>query len=164
MQRLNVDLLSLHSSHPLLKNITNPREVTKLKCQLKVLSGDFYTNSVIGERNGTSQQCHLCGNSVEDDIHVLSPDGCPALADPKERIINEMKEAASKCDPPITISSNGDTFTQFVCNPGSFNLRHENRVNLNNTEECDIMYKLARDYVFSVVNLRARKIREKNAI
>ena len=55
-----------------------------------------------------------------------------------------MKEAATNCDPPIIISSNGDTFTQFVCNPGSFNLGHENRVNLNKTEECEIMYKLFR--------------------
>ena len=128
------------------------------------MSGDFYTNSVIGERNGTSQRCVLCENDVEDDVHVLSLPGCPALADPKERIVNEMKEAATKCDPPIIISSNGDTFTQFVCDPGSFNLSRENHVNLNNGEECDAMYKLARDYVFSVVNLRAKKIRDKNAV
>ena len=75
-----------------------------------------------------------------------------------------MTEAATKCDPPIIISTDGDTFTQFVCDPGSFNLSHKNRVNLNNAEECDIMYKYARDYIFSVVNLRAKKIREKNAI
>ena len=149
MGRMNVQLLSLHSSHPLLQNITHPREVQKLKSQLKVLSGDFYTKSVIGERNGTSQHCILCGNEneIEDDVHVFAPNGCPQLADPKERIINEMKETAAKCNPPIAVSSDGDTFTQFVCEPSSYNLRRENRVNLNNREECDILFKLSRDYV-----------------
>ena len=60
MKRLNVQLNSLHSAHPMLKNVTNPREVQKLKKQLKVLSGDFYTNSIIGERQKTSQKCLLC--------------------------------------------------------------------------------------------------------
>ena len=118
MARLNVTLQSLHSPHPMIKNVTNPREVQKIKTQLKVLSGDFYTNSVIGERAQTSQKCHLCGQ-FEDDIHVFSPGGCPELKEPKTRIFNEMKEITASFDPPIDISLDGNTFTQFLCNPSS---------------------------------------------
>ena len=83
-----------------------------------------------------------------------------ARAEPKARIADEMKEAIAKFKPPIIISSNGDTFTQFVCDPSSFNLPPISRVNLNNREECDIIFKLTRDYVFSVTQLRAKKLEE----
>ena len=56
------------------------------------------------------------------------------------------------------ISCDENVFTQFICDPGSFNLPPECRVNLNNTEECDTIFKYARDYIFSVVRLRAKKI------
>ena len=160
MARLNVALQSLHSPHPMIKNVTNPREVQKLKTQLKVLSGDFYTNSVIGERAQTSQKCHLCGH-FEDDIHVFSPGGCPELKEPKTRIFNEMKEITASFDPPIDICSlDGNTFTQFLCDPSSFNLPPKHRVNLNNNEEFDKIYKCTRDYIFAVVRLRGKKIEE----
>ena len=75
-----------------------------------------------------------------------------------------MKEAVAKFKPPIIISSNGDTFTQFVCDPSSFNLPPMSRVNLNNREECDIIFKLTRDYVFAVTQLRAKKLEKANEI
>ena len=158
MKRFNVQLNSLHSTHPMLKNVTNPREVQKLKKQLKVLSGDFYTNSIIGERQQTSQKCLLCEYFCEDDIHVLGLNGCPALMAPKTRIFNEMTEAAANFQPPLTISTDDNIFTQYVCDPTSFNLPPNFRVNLNKLEECDIMFKLTRDYIFTITQLRAKKI------
>ena len=158
MKRLNVQLQSLHSPHPMLHNVTHPREVQKLKSQLKVLAGDFYTNSIIGERHGTSQTCPLCDYFCEDDIHVLSLEGCPALAEPKARIVNEMKEARAKFIPPLIISSDSNTFTQFLCDPSSFNLPPNSRLNLNNNEECDIMFRLTRDYIFAVTQRRSKQI------
>lgn len=158
MKRLNIQLQSLHSPHPITKNITQPREVQKLKYQLKVLAGDFYTNSIIGERNGMTQQCPLCNYYCEDDVHILSYEGCPELSNPKVRIVSEMKAAATTFKPPLTISSDKNIFTQFIIDPSSFNLPPECRVNLNNAEECDIIFKYTRDYIFSVLRLRAKKI------
>ena len=89
----------------------------------------------------------------EDDVHVLAPDGCPGLVEPKQRIIAKMKEAEAKCVPPINISTDGDIFTQFVCDPSRFNLGEDSRVNLNNKGECENLFKCTMDYIFSIVNL-----------
>ena len=74
---------------------------------------------------------------------AVSPGGYPELKEPKTRIFNEMKEITASFDPPIDISLDGNTFTQFLCDPSSFNLPPKHRVNLNNNEECD---KRARPY------------------
>ena len=89
----------------------------------------------------------------EDDVHVLAPDGCPGLVEPKQRIIAKMKEAEAKCVPPINISTDGNIFTQIVCDPSRFNLGEDSRVNLNNKGECENLFKCTMYYIFSIVNL-----------
>ena len=153
---LNVELMDLKKPNPLLANVRCHREVQKLKIQLKVLCGDFYSKSVIGQRNNTSTACLLC----EDELHVFGPTGCPALCDPRDTILPQIKEAALSCTPVIDIADDPKTFVQFACDPCSPSLNYNNRVNLNNPEECEKTFRLTRQYIFCIYSLRARKIKD----
>ena len=160
LTRMNVELLDLKKPHPLLAKVLCPREVKKLKIQLKVLCGDFYCKSVIGLRNNTSTACLLCDNDFEDELHVFGPSGCPALKEPHDQIIPQIKAAAQACNPVIDISDDAETFVRFVCDPTNPSLNHNHRVNLNNTEECESIFQLTRHYIFCLHSLRARKIKK----
>ena len=157
---LNVELMDLKKSHPLMANVSCPREVRKLKIQLKVLCGDFYCKSVIGQRNNSSTACLLCGADFEDELHVFGPAGCPALSEPRDMILPQINEAALSCIPAIDISDDPGTFVQFACDPSSPSLNHNNRVNLNSLEECELIFRLTRHYIFCLYSLRARKIKD----
>ena len=77
------------------------------------------------------------------------------------RIIADIKTAALECSPPLRICFEDDSkFIQFIADPSSFNLDHSHRVNLNNTEDCDRMFKVCRDYIFALLNIRRVKLKE----
>ena len=161
MTKLNVQLQSLHSPHPMLKDITSARDVTKLKSQIKLVSGDFWTNDIIGERSKTSTACLICKAPVEDESHVFGINGCPGLNEPKPRILADIIQAAENCSPPLNIChEDNKKFIQFLADPSSFFLDHDSRVDANNSHDCLPIFKVCRDYVYAVATLRFRKIKE----
>lgn len=119
MTKLNVQLQGLGHCHPLLQGVTSAREVRKLKVQLKLLAGDYWTNDIIGERNNTSTACVLCHDVTDNDIHVFSLNQCPETNAPKDRIHTEMKNYAVSCKPPLDLQDlEASQFLQFLCDPG----------------------------------------------
>ena len=160
LTKLHVSLQGLHSHHPIFDHVTNARDVEKVKAQVKLLAGDLYLNDIIGERNNTSKQCLFCP-AIEDEPHVFGIHGCSVYEETRERIINDMMLASQQCVPPLKICFDDDKkFVQFIADPGSYNLDHSHRVNLNNADDSVRMYKVCRDYVFAILNIRERKIKE----
>ena len=115
---------------------------------------------MIGLRNNTSTACLLCDAVFEDELHVFGPSGCPALSEPRAEIIPQIQEAALSCNPVVDISDNTETFVKFVCGPTNPSLNHNNRVNLNNPEECETLFGHTRHYIFCIYSLWARKIKD----
>ena len=89
MKYLNIDLRGLSTCHPILHNITSEREVRKLKVQLKILSGDFYPNGILGDRSKSSTKCILCDDPYEDDLHVFGQNGCSVLQEVQNRVMSD---------------------------------------------------------------------------
>ena len=73
MKWFNVSMLGLQGTcHPLLDDVVTAHEVKKLRCQLRMLCGDFYSFSVKAEQTGNSPHCRLCKAPVEDLPHILA--------------------------------------------------------------------------------------------
>ena len=154
MEKLNVSLGGLQSCHPILNHISSAREVMKVKAQLKLLAGDLNLNGSIGDNINRSLSCLFCP-SIEDEAHLFGISGCAAYKDTRERIIADIQSAASQCSPPLKLCFEDDIkFIQFIADPSSFNLDHSHRVNLNNHEDCDRMFKVCRDFIFAMLNIR----------
>ena len=100
--------------------------------------------------------CLFCP-AIENEAHVFGIRRCVIYEETRERIINDLQ----KMPLPFKICFDDDKkFIQFFADPSSFNLDHSHRVNLNNHDDTGRMFKVCRDYVFAILNIRKRKIKE----
>ena len=96
---LNVDLLGLSGHcHPAMRNITNTRDIPKLRYHLKFLAGDFLTYSrLANDRQQGNPGCRLCPAVHEDIEHVLTT--CRGTSGIRERLLPDLMNTVFKISP-----------------------------------------------------------------
>ena len=163
MKYLNVDLLGLSGyCHPAIRNITNTRDVPKLRSHLKFLTGDYLTYSRLAyDRQGGNPGCRLCPADFEDIEHVLTI--CRGTADIRERLLPDLLNTISKLDPTCRILDQSTltphTLTQFLLDCGSPNLTADYHIGYHNPDISDI-FKISRDWCYAVSSERKRLLKE----
>ena len=149
MKFLNVQLLGLSGKpHPALLNIHGTRQAHKARAHLKLLSGDFPSNELIGNRLNMNPGCQLCPCPVESTQHILT--GCPATFDVRERLFPELLNLIAAIDPNNDLLLNNvteHTLTQFILDPTSVNLSNSCRVSPQNPRLSEI-FSICRDWCF----------------
>ena len=171
MKWFNVSMLSLQGkSHHLLQDVVTAHEVKKLRCQLKMLCGDFYCYSIKAENNGGSPHCRLCLAPVEDLPHVLTT--CSAMEEARQAIVRDLEiiltiqPSESELYAKVLTNeefnqlvTSEDLFTQFLVDPTSFNLPDKYRINFNDAKLTQIN-KITRHLCYSVNQQRLQKLRD----
>ena len=159
MKWFNVSMLGLQGKpHPLLQDVVTAHEVKKLRCQLKMLCGDFYCYSIKAENTGGSPHCRLCLAPVEDLPHVLST--CSAMGELRQTIVRELEATLTfqshklfakvlTSEEFLQLVTSEDLFTQFLVDPTSFNLPDKYRININDAKLTQIN-KITRHLCYSV--------------
>ena len=169
MEWLNVSMTGLTGKcHPIMDNIYTAREVEKLRPAIKMLAGDYYTFAAKNKQvPGCSSHCRICGDPVEDLVHVLCD--CPALADPRQRILDQLTQAlgeqtpddiSSKILDPVSrdnLLSDKRLLTQFVLDNDctSYNLPSTYRYSTNDPKTIEI-FRLSRDLCYTLHSKRMR--------
>ena len=171
MKWFNVSMLGLQGTcHPLLDDVVTAHEVKKLRCQLRMLCGDFYSFSVKAEQTGNSPHCRLCEAPVEDLPHILA--SCTATAEPRQRTICDLEQLLTiqTSDSEIftkvlseedfsQLVNSDNIFTQFLVDPTSFNLPDKYRINVNDAKLMAIT-RTTRNHCFSINQERLKMLRE----
>ena len=160
MKYLNVSVTGLRGKkHPALYGIFTTHEVKKSRIHLKMLSGDYLTFEKKARRSGGSPHCRSCLETPaknESFTHILTE--CNAYTDIRERIFPEYYEACRTTKSKLNfldICENDNTLTQFILDPSSLNLK--NRVHMSD-EALHTLFKISRDYCFTINSRRMRKI------
>ena len=163
MNYLNVSLLSLRGRyHPALNNLITPHDVEKSRHHLKMLAGDYYTYQIKASQSGGSPHCRVCDsdeNTPEDTAHMIST--CNAYTDTRERIKKQLKQICTENIQYLDfehISSNTNTFCQFILDPSSMNLEH--RVHINDPFLGEV-FKLSRNLCYAIHTTRMKILTSK---
>ena len=160
---INVSLLSLRGRyHPALNNLITPHDVEKSRHHLKMLAGDYYTYQIKASQSGGSPHCRVCDsdeNTPEDTAHMIST--CNAYTDTRERIKKQLKQICTENIQYLDfehISSNTNTFCQFILDPSSMNLEH--RVHINDPFLGEV-FKLSHNFCYAIHTTRMKILTSK---
>ena len=115
--------MSLSHPHPMWKTAVTSYQVNKCVTVARMLSGRFRCGSLLRHFSPhISGLCELCGEELEDLIHILLP-RCPLLQDRSHVLLRFAKETlsssstASKLFLNITESKDDNKFIQFILDP-----------------------------------------------
>ena len=151
-----------------------PLDVKKSRPHLKMLLGDYLTYETRAERynrNKTgikpdmtgpgSPRCRQdnCDSNFESLSHIIA--FCPAYSDIRKRIQSEYSHACSLTYNMLNfeeIKINTDTYTQFILDAASLNLKI--RVNINDPILPSI-YQISRNFCYSIHITRTKNLKEK---
>ena len=157
MKFFNVQLLGLSGRpHPSLLGIVETRQAQKVRAHLQLLTGDFPSFELIGQRQKSDQSCRLCSHPVESTQHILIE--CCATSDVKERLLPELLNLIAAIDSTNELLFQNPSrlsLTQFILDPTSFNLNSGTRISFQNTRLPEL-FTLCRDWCFSVIALRKK--------
>ena len=157
MEYLNVRLLGLSGRpHPILSNITDSRDVPKLRIHLKFLTGDLLTYDRISQDQRTPPHCRLCLAPRETTQHIIIQ--CRATADVRDRLHADLVNLVADIDPCSAIlqpAVPADIFAQFIIDPTSMNLPNGYRMSLSHPKLPDL-YRMSRDWCFALNSMRTK--------
>ena len=160
MEYLNARLLGLSGKpHPILSNITDSRDVPKLRIHLKFLTGDLLNYDRISQEHGTSPHCRLCPAPRETTQHILTE--CRATSDVRDRLHADLVNLVADIDPCSTILQPGvpaNIFTQFIIDPTSMNLPNGYRISLSHPRLPDL-FRISRDWCFALNSRRTKLLK-----
>ena len=161
MKYLNVRLLGLSGKpHPIISNITDSRDVPKLRTHLKFLTEDILTYERLSKDQGTDPHCRLCLAPVESTEHLLTI--CRGTADVRERLHADLVNLVADIDPTCAILEHSvpkDILTQFIIDPTSMNLPNGYRISIVHPRLQEL-YKMSRDWCFGVNSKRISLLRK----
>ena len=158
---LNVSVSGLRGRHhPALSGVTTTHSVRQSRVHIKMLSGDYFCYSVKARQQpGVSPHCRLCDNPNDNLEHILTR--CSATGPQRKKILTEIVVTAQLAKNNIQIDSilgDNNKLSQFILDPTSMNLDNNCRINI-----CDpivpALFKVCRDFCFSVHSERTRKLK-----
>ena len=166
MSYFNVSLFGLRGRlHPALKNIITPEEVRKSRIHIKMLTGDYLTFEVKSTQSGGSPYCLCCpGSSFETESlqHIVT--ACEAYTELRERILEEYSILCSTTMNKLNfqiIREDPEVLCQFILDPSSMNL--SSRVNISDPK-LDALFKISRDYCYSINSKRLKILKDCNQL
>ena len=163
MKFLNVTLSGLRGRHhPALNDLITTLDVQKSRIHIKMLSGDYLTFQQKANQSGGSAHCRCCPlpSPPEDLTHILH--SCIAYSEVRKRIIGEYNVLCNQAESIISfdqICNSGDSFTQFVLDPASFNLTH--RIHMNDPV-LGLFFKVSRDFCYAINSKRMKILLKKS--
>ena len=164
MKYLNVQLCGLSGCpHPALRNISTTQDVRKLRCQLKLLTGDLLTADRRAiDQPGLDPSCPLCSAPRETIEHLLV--ACRGTAEPRQRIFPELMNSVAQVQPTCEILQNHTDMilSQFILDCTSPNLPEHYRVPSHNPRVSEI-FKISRDWAYAISIKRTRIFNQKKA-
>ena len=163
MGYLNVELLGLSGKpHAALASITSTRDISKLRIQLKFLTGDYLTHHrLANDRKTNDPHCRICKAPCEDIKHVLTE--CRGTAETRHRIFPDLLNMVAMITPnnellnPHTLTST--TLTQFILDCGSMNLNNSYRLSYAHPGTREI-FRISRDWCFSIHKMRTKLLKQ----
>ena len=162
MKYLNVQLHGLSGRpHPVLQNINTTQDAKKLRFHLKFLTSDFLTAERLAlDQPNLNPACKLCQAPSESIEHVLV--SCRATEEVRQRLLPDLLNTVAYIQPNSEIlqTPSASQLTQFVLDCSSINLDSNLRIPAHNPG-VSAVYKLSRDWCYSVGNMRAKLLKSR---
>ena len=130
----------------MMSNITDSREMPKLRIHLKFLVEDVLTYDRLGKDQGAKPHCRLCLAPVESTQHILTT--CRSTAAVCEWLHSDLVNLAI-----LDHDVPKDILTQFILDPASLNLPNGYRVSIMHPRLHEL-YQMSRDWCFGVNSSR----------
>ena len=166
LRYLNVSINGLSGrQHPVLNSIHSTDDVMKARIHVKMLSGDYPCNAVLGRHGKKDPSCLLCKSKQpdlghlphEDLCHMLTQ--CKATRDTRQHQLSLLLNVVYSNNPENSILNETCTeqLTQFVLDPSSINLPMTSRISPDNPI-FTVILKACRNYCFFIHKDRIKKL------
>jgi hypothetical protein len=159
MTNLNVRMLGLSGKpHPILSKIRDSRDISKLRIQLKFLTGDVLSQERLNIDQGTDPKCRLCSAPCENYTHILTQ--CRGTAEVRQRLHPELLNVINDVDPgcEITNCATDEILTQFIIDASSMNLQNKYRISILHPRLQEV-YSICRDWCFAIFSSRNKMLK-----
>ena len=162
LEYFNVQLLGLNGlPYPALHNIQDTREILKMKAHLKFLTGDIDSYHHMSLDRGVDPSCRLCSAPCEHTQHILTE--CCSTAEIRDRLYPQLVNIVSDIQPSCGLlkQSSNHLLTQFIIDPSSMNLPNTHRISSQHPRLHEL-FRISRDWCFSINTCRTKLLKEKN--
>ena len=150
MEFLNVKLHGLSGKpHPVIRGITDSRDIQKLRMHLKFLTGDILTGERLASDRGADPKCRICSAAKDNLVHIMTQ--CPGTSDARERLRADLVNIIAEIDEKNMILEHNispETLTQFVLDPTSMNLSNGYRLSTLHPRLPEVL-RISRDWCFA---------------